>query len=257
MPTKPVAIIMGSQSDWATMRHAAETLEALGVAYDSRIVSAHRTPDRLVAYAKARARPRASRSIIAGAGGAAHLPGMTAAMTPLPVLGVPVEVQGADGHGLAAVDRADAGRRPGRHAGDRQGRRDQRGAARRRRSWRSRDAALAARLEAWRAAQTERGRRTAVDRRPTTARSLAPGATIGILGGGQLGRMLAMAAARLGYRAMCSAAGAGCPAGDVARDATVAAYDDEAALRRASPSAVDVVTFEFENVPARHRRVPR
>jgi 5-(carboxyamino)imidazole ribonucleotide mutase len=86
----PIAIIMGSQSDWATMRHAAETLDALGVAYDARIVSAHRTPDRLIAFAKG-AKAEGFKIIIAGAGGAAHLPGMTAAMTSLPVFGVPVE----------------------------------------------------------------------------------------------------------------------------------------------------------------------
>ncbi len=92
----PVAIIMGSQSDWATMRHAAETLDALGVAYDARIVSAHRTPDRLVSFAKG-AKAAGLRVIIAGAGGAAHLPGMTAAMTPLPVFGVPVESKALSG----------------------------------------------------------------------------------------------------------------------------------------------------------------
>ena len=85
-----VGIVMGSQSDWETLRHAAQTLEALGVAHESRIVSAHRTPRRLYAYAEA-ARGRGLRAIVAGAGGAAHLPGMIAAMTPLPVLGVPVE----------------------------------------------------------------------------------------------------------------------------------------------------------------------
>ncbi|WIM13561.1 5-(carboxyamino)imidazole ribonucleotide mutase [Enhydrobacter sp.] len=85
-----VGLIMGSQSDWATMRHAADTLEALGVPCDARIVSAHRTPRRLFAYA-AEAKDRGLKVIIAGAGGAAHLPGMTASMTPLPVLGVPVE----------------------------------------------------------------------------------------------------------------------------------------------------------------------
>jgi 5-(carboxyamino)imidazole ribonucleotide mutase len=86
----PVAVIMGSQSDWATMRHAAQTLAALGVEHEARIVSAHRTPDRLAAFAKG-AEAEGFRVIIAGAGGAAHLPGMTAAMTALPVLGVPVE----------------------------------------------------------------------------------------------------------------------------------------------------------------------
>ncbi|TCT13341.1 5-(carboxyamino)imidazole ribonucleotide mutase [Tepidamorphus gemmatus] len=92
----PVAIIMGSQSDWATMRHAAETLEALGIAYDARIVSAHRTPERLYAFARG-ARDAGFKVIIAGAGGAAHLPGMTAAMTPLPVFGVPVESKALSG----------------------------------------------------------------------------------------------------------------------------------------------------------------
>ncbi|MDB5640822.1 MAG: purE [Hyphomicrobiales bacterium] len=92
----PVAIIMGSQSDWATMRHAADMLDKLGVAYEARIVSAHRTPDRLVAFAKG-ARAAGFQVIIAGAGGAAHLPGMTAAMTALPVFGVPVESKALSG----------------------------------------------------------------------------------------------------------------------------------------------------------------
>src|SRR5579862_6802432 len=85
-----VGIIMGSQSDWETMRHAAETLDKLGIAYETRIVSAHRTPKRLYDYAT-NAKSRGLKVIIAGAGGAAHLPGMAAALTPLPVLGVPVE----------------------------------------------------------------------------------------------------------------------------------------------------------------------
>ena len=85
-----IGIIMGSASDWETMRHAAETLDALGVAHDVRVVSAHRTPDRLYAYARG-AKDRGLKLIIAGAGGAAHLPGMAASMTALPVLGVPIE----------------------------------------------------------------------------------------------------------------------------------------------------------------------
>ena len=91
-----VGIIMGSQSDWETMRHAAETLEALGVPFETRIVSAHRTPKRLYAYAE-EARGRGLKVIVAGAGGAAHLPGMTASMTPLPVIGVPVESKSLKG----------------------------------------------------------------------------------------------------------------------------------------------------------------
>jgi 5-(carboxyamino)imidazole ribonucleotide mutase len=95
-PAKPVAIIMGSQSDWETMRHAAETLAALEIGFDSRIVSAHRTPDRLYEFAH-NARDNGFKVVIAGAGGAAHLPGMTASMTPLPVFGVPVETKALAG----------------------------------------------------------------------------------------------------------------------------------------------------------------
>ena len=95
MTTKPVAIIMGSQSDWATMRHAAETLDGLQVAYSKRIVSAHRTPERLFAFAKG-AQAAGFKVVIAGAGGAAHLPVMTA-LTTLPVLGVPIESKALSG----------------------------------------------------------------------------------------------------------------------------------------------------------------
>ena len=91
-----VGIIMGSQSDWETMRACAEILDALGIAHEARIVSAHRTPDRLFAYAKTAA-DRGLKVIVAGAGGAAHLPGMAASMTHLPVLGVPVESKALNG----------------------------------------------------------------------------------------------------------------------------------------------------------------
>jgi 5-(carboxyamino)imidazole ribonucleotide mutase len=93
-----VGVIMGSRSDWETMRHADETLTALGIAHECRVVSAHRTPERLFDYARA-AKGRGLQVIIAGAGGAAHLPGMAASMTPLPVLGVPVE-----SHALKGMD---------------------------------------------------------------------------------------------------------------------------------------------------------
>jgi 5-(carboxyamino)imidazole ribonucleotide mutase len=96
MPSKPVAIIMGSQSDWATMKHVAETLDALGIGYDARIVSAHRTPKRLYEFAHG-AREQGFKVIIAGAGGAAHLPGMTASLTSLPVLGVPMNTHALEG----------------------------------------------------------------------------------------------------------------------------------------------------------------
>ena len=92
----PVAIIMGSQSDWDTMRHAAETLDMLGIGSEKHIVSAHRTPDRLFAFAKG-AKAAGFKIIIAGAGGAAHLPGMTASLTELPVFGVPIESKALSG----------------------------------------------------------------------------------------------------------------------------------------------------------------
>ena len=96
MPAAPVAIIMGSQSDWSTMTHAADTLGALEIGYQARIVSAHRTPERLYAFAKG-AQAAGIKVIIAGAGGAAHLPGMTASMTSLPVFGVPIESKALSG----------------------------------------------------------------------------------------------------------------------------------------------------------------
>ncbi|MBO6789769.1 MAG: 5-(carboxyamino)imidazole ribonucleotide mutase [Dinoroseobacter sp.] len=94
--TAPVGIIMGSQSDWPTMREAAELLEALGVPFEKRIVSAHRTPDRLWSYGK-EAAGRGLKVIIAGAGGAAHLPGMMASKTRIPVIGVPVQTKALNG----------------------------------------------------------------------------------------------------------------------------------------------------------------
>jgi 5-(carboxyamino)imidazole ribonucleotide mutase len=100
MPAKTsaplIGIIMGSRSDWPTLKHAADMLDELGIRYEARVVSAHRTPDRLYQYAKT-AKPRGLKAIIAGAGGAAHLPGMTASMTLLPVLGVPVESRALKG----------------------------------------------------------------------------------------------------------------------------------------------------------------
>ena len=95
-PSPKVAVIMGSTSDWPTMEHACEVLDALGVTYDARVVSAHRTPERLFDFARS-ARDEGFHVVIAGAGGAAHLPGMVASLTPLPVLGVPVQSRALDG----------------------------------------------------------------------------------------------------------------------------------------------------------------
>jgi 5-(carboxyamino)imidazole ribonucleotide mutase len=150
--TPPVAIIMGSQSDWSTMRHAAETLAALGVGYHARIVSAHRTPDRLVRFATG-ARAAGYKVIVAGAGGAAHLPGMTAAMTPLPVFGVPVESRALRGEdSLLSIVQMPAGIPVGTLAIGRAGAVN--AALLAAAVLALTDAALAARLDAWRAAQT-------------------------------------------------------------------------------------------------------
>ena len=148
----PIAIIMGSQSDWATMRHAAETLDALGVAYLKRIVSAHRTPERLYDFARG-ARDAGHKVIIAGAGGAAHLPGMTAAMTPLPVFGVPVESKALSGQdSLLSIVQMPAGIPVGTLAIGKAGAVN--AALLAAAVLALYDKALAARLDAWRAKQT-------------------------------------------------------------------------------------------------------
>jgi 5-(carboxyamino)imidazole ribonucleotide mutase len=150
--SKPVAVIMGSQSDWAVMRRAAETLEALDVGYDARIVSAHRTPDRLVAFAKG-AKAEGFKVIIAGAGGAAHLPGMTAAFTTLPVFGVPVPTKALGGQdSLLSIVQMPAGVPVGTLAIGEPGAVN--AALLAAAVLALSDPALAARLEAWRAART-------------------------------------------------------------------------------------------------------
>ncbi len=147
-----VGVIMGSQSDWDTMRHATETLARLEVAHEARIVSAHRTPDRLAAYAKG-ARGRGLRVIVAGAGGAAHLPGMCAAWTTLPVLGVPVESHSLKGmDSLLSIAQMPAGVPVGTLAIGRAGAVN--AALLAAAILATADEALAARLEAWRAAQS-------------------------------------------------------------------------------------------------------
>jgi 5-(carboxyamino)imidazole ribonucleotide mutase len=151
---KPVAIIMGSQSDWATMRHAAETLAALDIGFESRIVSAHRTPDRLYDFAH-KARDNGFRVIIAGAGGAAHLPGMTASMTPLPVFGVPIETKALSGQdSLLSIVQMPAGVPVGTLAIGKPGAVN--AALLAAAVLALSDAAIAARLDRWRAEQTKK-----------------------------------------------------------------------------------------------------
>ncbi len=157
-----VGLIMGSQSDWPTLRAAAEQLDALAIPYESRIVSAHRTPERLYAYAKGAA-GRGLKAIIAGAGGAAHLPGMTASMTALPVLGVPIESKALKGmDSLLSIVQMPAGVPVATFAIGESGARN--AALHAAAILALGDPALAARLEAWRRQQTE-----AVAERPTNA----------------------------------------------------------------------------------------
>lgn len=149
-----VAIIMGSQSDWATMRHAAETLAALGVSHEALIISAHRTPDRLYHFAKG-AKGKGFKVIVAGAGGAAHLPGMTAALTALPVFGVPVESKALSGQdSLLSIVQMPAGIPVGTLAIGKAGAVN--AALLAAAVLALSDAGLAARLDAWRQAQTEK-----------------------------------------------------------------------------------------------------
>ena len=155
-----IGIIMGSRSDWDTMRHAADVLEALEIPFETRIVSAHRTPDRLYAYAR-EAKGRGLKVIIAGAGGAAHLPGMTAAMTILPVFGVPVESKALSGmDSLLSIAQMPGGVPVGTLAIGTAGAKNAGLLAAS--VVATSDEAVANRLEAWRAAQTD-----AVADRPT------------------------------------------------------------------------------------------
>jgi 5-(carboxyamino)imidazole ribonucleotide mutase len=149
---KSVAIIMGSQSDWQTMKHAAETLDALQIGYQTRIVSAHRTPERLYAFAKG-AKAEGFKVIIAGAGGAAHLPGMTASLTSLPVFGVPIESKALSGQdSLYSIVQMPPGVPVGTLAIGQAGAIN--AALLAANVLALSDAALARRVEAWRAAQT-------------------------------------------------------------------------------------------------------
>jgi 5-(carboxyamino)imidazole ribonucleotide mutase len=154
MPDAPlIGIIMGSRSDWETMRHAAEALDALDVPYETKVVSAHRTPERLYAYAR-EAAGRGLKVIIAGAGGAAHLPGMAAAMTCLPVLGVPVESKTLAGlDSLLSIAQMPAGIPVGTLAIGKAGATNAGLLAAA--ILATADEALAARLAAWRARQTD------------------------------------------------------------------------------------------------------
>jgi 5-(carboxyamino)imidazole ribonucleotide synthase len=257
-----VGIIMGSQSDWPTMKQAAILLERFGIPYESKIVSAHRTPSRLYAYARS-AKQRGLRVIIAGAGGAAHLPGMTASMTTIPVLGVPIKTSTLNGvDSLLSIVQMPKGIPVGTLAIG------EAGAA---------NAALLAAsilasdgkfpdisnaLDHFRKEQTD-----SIDEEPPTEKGIAAssipkgnsiiahprtvipsGSTIGIMGGGQLAKMIAIAAAYLGYRSHIYCPDKMSPAFQVAHEKTIADYKDYNTLAIFSGN-VDIITYEFENIP--------
>ena len=213
-----------------------------GVPFETEVVSAHRTPDKLFAYAEA-AESRGLQVIIAGAGGAAHLPGMASSKTLLPVLGVPGRVEDAAGARLAALDRADARGRARRDTRDRAGRRRERGAPR------GSDRGSLGR----RRSGTTRCVSREPDRvRARSARSVHVTHLVGCIGGGQLGRMLALAGARLGVRFRFL---------DPAPDACAGQVGELSSGRTtipssstASPDGTDAVTYEFENVPVEAAR---
>ena len=231
---------MGSTSDWDTLKHAAEMLERLGVPHEVRVVSAHRTPDLLFDYA-ATARERGLKVIIAGAGGAAHLPGMCAAKTSLPVLGVPVQSKALNGlDSLLSIVQMPAGIPVATLAIGVAG---------------ATNAALARCIDpGQRGRQGARGARRfprRADREgPGPARSPSPDdldVKIGIIGAGQLGRMLALAGYPLAQQFRFLDTSAESPGGQVAPIIT-GAFDDPHSLERLAAD-VDLVTYEFENVP--------
>ena len=236
---------MGSRSDWETMRHACETLEALEVPFEQQVVSAHRTPDLLFEYAGS-AEERGLQVLIAGAGGAAHLPGMAASKTNLPVLGVPVESKTLKGmDSLLSIVQMPAGVPVGTLAIGRAGAVNAAllAAAIVARS----DEGVRERLARYRAEQTES---VLGESRPGQV-TLCYLATVGVIGGGQLGRMLALAGIPLGLSFRFLDPSPDAPAAAVG-ELLVGEYDDPELLDRLADGTA-AVTYEFENVPSGRR----
>ncbi|PRP82888.1 phosphoribosylaminoimidazole carboxylase, ATPase subunit [Planoprotostelium fungivorum] len=281
---KLVGVIMGSQSDWPdTMKFAASTLEELGVSFEVNIVSAHRTPERLFEYAKT-ARSRGLKVIIAGAGGAAHLPGMVAALTPLPVLGVPVQSKALSGMDslLSIAQMPGEGIPVGTLAIGRSGAINAALLAASILASSGNHPDISQKYDEYRSKQTESVNLVPVDESaksllshatssftPTSNTSstsekkvettekivtkdrsarVMTGGNIGIIGGGQLAKMSAIAAAYLGYKVWIYAPEEDPPASHSCYKYVRAEYDDAEALRKFAES-VDVITYEFENIP--------
>ena len=263
-----VGVIMGSSSDWETMRNAAVVLERFGVAHEVRVVSAHRTPDLLVDYATSAA-DRGLQVIIAGAGGAAHLPGMVAGHTLLPVVGVPIRSQALQGlDSLLSIVQMPAGVPVATMAIGPPGATNaglfavallalhQPGLGEALTAFRAERAAEVAPTHLpWpEPHRTSRDVEPAGAAREVTPRDapILPGATIGIFGSGQLGRMLASAARAMGYQVAVYSddhSGQATPAGQLADSDVHAAYDHPVMLPLFA-RGIDVATTEFENVPA-------
>ena len=252
-----VGVVMGSSSDWATMRHASELLSEFGIVHETRVVSAHRTPEAMYDYARS-ARDRGVRCIIAGAGGAAHLPGMLAASTTVPVLGVPVpsrHLQGLDS--LYSIVQMPKGVPVATFAiGDAGAANVALFAVAMLADGDARVVVAARRLPCLLARAGGGDDAPAAVTRPIGPTGptgptgpILPPATIGVLGGGQLGRMFAIAARAMGYRMIALDPDADAPVRHVVDEHLVAPYDDPGALDDMAARCA-VVTTEFENPPA-------
>ena len=243
-----VGVVMGSSSDWEVMRHAVELLREFEIPVKAEVLSAHRMPFDMLEYGKSAA-GRGLKIIIAGAGGAAHLPGMLAASTELPVLGVPVPSRHLAGQdSLLSIVQMPRGIPVATFAIGEAGAVN--AALFAIAILALYDQALAVRLEGYRKLQTEAARGHGPARLTGMQPMLAPGSWLGLLGGGQLGRMFAMAAQSLGFRVLLLDPDPNSPASAVCDQQIVAAYDDVLALDRLAERA-SAITTEFENVPAR------
>jgi len=265
-----VGVIMGSESDWDTMKYCISTLQQLNIPFESKIVSAHRTPDRLFNYAK-KAETRGLKVIIAGAGGAAHLPGMTASLTNLPVLGVPMLTSNLNGmDSLLSIVQMPGGVPVGTLAVGKAGAINAALLAAEILSISTLYPDISQNLQIFRKKQTESVNEIPKELDSIThsipltenvnpiqftsqlpkfsEKKLPPGSTIGIIGGGQLAKMTAIAASNLGYKCHIFCPEKDSPAFQVASEHTLASYNDLSALASFA-SRVDVVTYEFENIP--------